>query len=192
MGFALTKACEDTHGQSYQGLKNCNWGNFSHTDGTRQNFSRYTSKGTLGNSDFPKIFSVRIYYYGYRYYDPVTGRWPSRDPIEERGGTNLYNYIENNSVIYFDILGLSRQLTYYYYDVKDRVQVYAKNIGTDSIGVYRRSLPNEPNKELGGYIPMFSEKVFLSPGEEKKYFQAHFTCSSASFTIYPKTELRLE
>jgi hypothetical protein len=25
-------------------------------------------------------------YYGYRYYDPKDGRWPSRDPIEERGG----------------------------------------------------------------------------------------------------------
>jgi len=28
-------------------------------------------------------FSVRVAYYGYRYYDPVTGRWPSRDPIHE-------------------------------------------------------------------------------------------------------------
>jgi len=26
-----------------------------------------------------------LYYYGYRYYDPVIGRWPSRDPIEEKG-----------------------------------------------------------------------------------------------------------
>jgi hypothetical protein len=28
--------------------------------------------------------------YTYRYYDPVTGRWPSRDPIEEEGGINMY------------------------------------------------------------------------------------------------------
>jgi len=26
-----------------------------------------------------------LYYYGYRYYSPTTGRWPSRDPIGERG-----------------------------------------------------------------------------------------------------------
>ena len=26
-----------------------------------------------------------FYYYGYRYYDPVTGRWPSRDPLWELG-----------------------------------------------------------------------------------------------------------
>jgi RHS repeat-associated protein len=24
-----------------------------------------------------------LLYYGYRYYDPVTGRWPNRDPIGE-------------------------------------------------------------------------------------------------------------
>jgi RHS repeat-associated protein len=27
--------------------------------------------------------------YLYRYYDPVTGRWPSRDPIGEQGGMNF-------------------------------------------------------------------------------------------------------
>jgi hypothetical protein len=26
-----------------------------------------------------------VSFYGYRYYDPVTGRWPSRDPIEGNG-----------------------------------------------------------------------------------------------------------
>ena len=25
-----------------------------------------------------------LLYYGYRYYDPLTGRWPSRDPIGEK------------------------------------------------------------------------------------------------------------
>ena len=39
-----------------------------------------------------------LYYYGYRYYDPVTGRWPSRDPIEERGGFNLYGFLWNKSI----------------------------------------------------------------------------------------------
>jgi hypothetical protein len=45
--------------------------------------------------------------YGYRYYDPVTGRWPSRDPIEERGGVNLYAFVGNNGVNKSDVLGLS-------------------------------------------------------------------------------------
>jgi uncharacterized protein RhaS with RHS repeats len=48
-----------------------------------------------------------IYYYGYRYYDPVTGRWPSRDPIEEGGGTNLYGFVGNDGVNWWDYLGLA-------------------------------------------------------------------------------------
>jgi len=44
--------------------------------------------------------------YGYRYYDPVTGRWPSRDPIEEEGGMNLYGFVGNDSIGGIDSLGL--------------------------------------------------------------------------------------
>jgi RHS repeat-associated protein len=46
-----------------------------------------------------------VAYYGYRYYDPATGRWPSRDPIEERGGLNLYGFVGNGGVNKFDLLG---------------------------------------------------------------------------------------
>jgi uncharacterized protein RhaS with RHS repeats len=45
--------------------------------------------------------------YGYRYYDPVTGRWPSRDPIGEEGGLNLYGFCGNDSISQFDALGLA-------------------------------------------------------------------------------------
>ena len=45
-------------------------------------------------------------YYGYRYYDPVTGRWPSRDPIGERGGVNLYGFVRNDGVNRWDLWGL--------------------------------------------------------------------------------------
>jgi RHS repeat-associated protein len=47
-----------------------------------------------------------LHYYGYRYYDPVTGRWPSRDPIGERGGINLYGFVGNDGLNHFDYLGL--------------------------------------------------------------------------------------
>jgi RHS repeat-associated protein len=50
--------------------------------------------------------STGLYYYGYRYYDPTTGRWPSRDPIEERGGLNLYGFVNNDGVDQWDYLGL--------------------------------------------------------------------------------------
>ncbi|MCH7229120.1 hypothetical protein MLD59_23495 [Verrucomicrobiaceae bacterium E54] len=36
----------------------------------------------------------------------MTGRWPSRDPIEEEGGVNLYGFAGNRSVDSIDYLGL--------------------------------------------------------------------------------------
>lgn len=45
-------------------------------------------------------------YYGYRYYDPITGSWPSRDPIEEQGGINLYGFVGNDGISRVDNLGL--------------------------------------------------------------------------------------
>lgn len=48
-----------------------------------------------------------LLYYGYRYYDPDTGRWLNRDPIAERGGLNLYTFVHNNPLDIVDILGLS-------------------------------------------------------------------------------------
>jgi RHS repeat-associated protein len=42
----------------------------------------------------------------YRVYDPELGRWLSRDPIEEEGGTNLYCYVRNAVAHSNDPLGL--------------------------------------------------------------------------------------
>jgi RHS repeat-associated protein len=55
------------------------------------------------NGAAPK--SMGVTYYSYRWYDPVTGRWPSRDPIEERGGVNLYGFVGNDGVYRWDVLG---------------------------------------------------------------------------------------
>ena len=49
-----------------------------------------------------------FYYYGYRYYDPVDGRWLSRDPIGEHGGLNIYGFVDSNPVTFWDYLGLSQ------------------------------------------------------------------------------------
>jgi RHS repeat-associated protein len=64
-------------------------------------------------ADFSHRFSTKpldtetgLYYYGYRYYDPQTGRWPSRDPIKESGGINIYGYVDNDSINLVDILGM--------------------------------------------------------------------------------------
>jgi RHS repeat-associated protein len=36
----------------------------------------------------------------YRAYDPASARWLSRDPIRERGGINLYSYVDGDPVRY--------------------------------------------------------------------------------------------
>jgi hypothetical protein len=40
------------------------------------------------------------------FYNPQNGKWVSRDPIEERGGENLANYLSNNSINHTDPFGL--------------------------------------------------------------------------------------
>jgi len=42
----------------------------------------------------------------FRYYDPRTGRWLTRDPIGYDGGTNLYEFCANNPVTGVDPSGL--------------------------------------------------------------------------------------
>jgi hypothetical protein len=37
-----------------------------------------------------------------RWYGPSTGKWFSRDPIEEHGGVNLYGLVGNNPICAFD------------------------------------------------------------------------------------------
>ena len=63
--------------------------------------------------DNPYRFSTKftddetgLVYYGFRFYNPVLGRWINRDPIGERGGRNNYGWSENDGVNLFDILGL--------------------------------------------------------------------------------------
>jgi RHS repeat-associated protein len=72
-------------------------------------FGNLTVDEYMNADEFPYRFSTKpqdlvtgLYYYGYRYYDPLTGRWPSRDPIGERGGVNLYGFVGNSAASYCD------------------------------------------------------------------------------------------
>jgi RHS repeat-associated protein len=64
-----------------------------------------TSSFSYKFSTKPLDQATGLYYYGYRYYDPQTGKWPSRDPIEEEGGVNLYGFVGNDGVNWWDLLG---------------------------------------------------------------------------------------
>lgn len=78
--------------------------------------------GTRQTSVADTRLRARKHDYGYRYYDPVTGRWPSRDPIGERGGENLYGFVGNNGVNSFDFLGLEQGTGYEFYVVGTNVE----------------------------------------------------------------------
>jgi RHS repeat-associated protein len=84
------------------------------------------ASGTLATAN-PFLFSTKFqdaengfYYYGYRYYDPATGRWPRKDPLGEpgfellrgkkpsllAGGPNKSLFVQNNPICIIDPLGL--------------------------------------------------------------------------------------
>ena len=48
-----------------------------------------------------------LLYYGYRFYGLSTGRWTCEDPLEEKGGKNLYAFALNDPVSHYDLLGLT-------------------------------------------------------------------------------------
>lgn len=48
--------------------------------------------------------NLGLIYYNYRHYNPKDGRWISRAPIGEKGGSNLYSYLGNKGND-FDIRG---------------------------------------------------------------------------------------
>lgn len=71
-----------------------------------------TADGPAANAN-PFRFSTKytdletgLLYYGYRFYNPNTGRWLNRDPLGEAGGLNLYRACNNDLVGGIDELGL--------------------------------------------------------------------------------------
>ena len=94
----------------------------------------------------PKTMGVT--YYTYRYYDPKTGRWPSRDPIEEEGGLNLYGFVGNNGVNLVDLKGLTGWAFNYPSDWSDNNSGPGANDGIPRMDDHLRG-SHEPYDNLG-------------------------------------------
>jgi RHS repeat-associated protein len=66
------------------------------------NGMRFSSKPWLAHNGSN---TEGLYYYGYRFYDPLTQRWLNRDPLAEYLDLNLYRYSYNDSVNLVDMDG---------------------------------------------------------------------------------------
>ena len=71
----------------------------------------------------------------FRPYDPQLGRWLSRDPIGEKGGTNLFAYVANNPLQFLDSLGLAK--TNCACDQADALDKQLKDLGFEKDKVSR-------------------------------------------------------
>ncbi len=113
----------------------------------------YAALNPFGFSSKFTDWETGLLYYGYRYYNPSTGRWLSRDPIEEDGGVNLYGFCENNGIDSWDFLG---QEAYAFYmntsklSEDHRLEVgFFRNCAIASAGV------------LQGYLNSIQEKILF-------------------------------
>jgi len=80
--------------------------------------------------------------YTFRLYDPSTGRWLSKDPLEEMGGIPLYGFVENNSVNESDPFGLTNDPGDFGWDVYYPNYITGKYVWriaylAEMFGVYR-------------------------------------------------------
>ena len=80
--------------------KNALWGKFLEASGSKL-------------SDAPPARDITVESEGYG-YETAMGRacWPSRDPIGETGGVNLYGMVGNDAINIFDVLGQFSQKSY--------------------------------------------------------------------------------
>jgi len=71
---------------------------------------RMAGTGTLSQ---PFQFSTKSFdeelglsYFGFRFYSASLGRWMNRDPLGEKGGVNLYEFVGCNPIMFVDPFGL--------------------------------------------------------------------------------------
>lgn len=118
-GLLFTGTGTSVHAVAYDGNGNVT-GLVDMATGNRSAIYEYNAFGETLIADgpmqqaFPFRFSTKftdtetsLLYYGFRFYNPSTGRWLSRDPYTEEGGVNLYGFVDNAPTEWIDPLGLA-------------------------------------------------------------------------------------
>jgi hypothetical protein len=126
-----------------------------------------------------------VRFYGFRYYDPETGRWPNRDPIGEEGGYNLYGFVGNEPVGKWDLLG---QMTV--------IEIDDEILKQDILQFYREYLAGKSRShnfaDAGGadirpkYHPSDDTREFLYDGKCYKDAEVNYI-ALASYDMYTRT-----
>jgi RHS repeat-associated protein len=101
-----------------------------------------------------------LYYYGYRWYHPNLQRWLNRDPIYENGGINVYAFVVNSPVNFYDGDGLDivrdigkvlagpGKLCLDKSCDKDKCKDKAKNLPEDSTDPKTKTWKKDPWKDI--------------------------------------------
>lgn len=114
-----------------------------------------------------------LYYYGYRYYQPWSGRWLSADPAGTVDGLNLYGMVGNNPVTMRDRDGrITFQEAFEHADwgALDNLIRFPAEFGPDAQGrhVYIGELLNlhvEFDRRVEGFIPLIDSSEEIVEGE---------------------------
>ena len=95
-------------------------------------------------------WATGLYNFRARWYDPITGRWLSNDPIGISGGINQYIFCSDNPAYYIDNYGLIPGVAYDSPDLAAReLNDYINNIyGTDAMPFER----NSNHVEFSGFV----------------------------------------
>ena len=96
-GLGSIIALTDTSGKVVQSYEYDSFGNLK--DQKNRVKQPYTYTGREWDRE------TGLYYYRARYYDPMEGRFISKDPIGFDGGINFYNYAQSNPINYTDPSG---------------------------------------------------------------------------------------
>jgi hypothetical protein len=82
-------------------------------------------------------------------FTPGIPHWPSRDPIEEEGGVNLYGFVGNDGVGGFDLYGLKL----------DRYTVGSAPINEVEKAIFLTEFPDATGIEVGGLKTNWDELI---------------------------------
>ena len=128
--------------------------------------------GFAGGLYEPETGLVR---FGARDYDPYTGRWMPKDPIGFAGGDgNLYGYVLNDPIGFFDPSGLFQGIS----GLDTSGMTFTQAL--EAKRAYQKTEAGKREETLRFLGQRFAEKIPLLPDGERQEAQEIFSCMTVS------------